>query len=204
MLAASFELIYVVVAIAIIGKIKEWMDGQKKPGLPPPGERTPLQPQSIKPLSRPLEPEQERMRRFMEALGMPAGNQTPAPVAAPVTPRAVARPARQPKVIRARVATPAPEPLPMEARDPGRLEELAGKIESISAEWGQMAKGVTLSAMETPQAPAQSQASLPFASHTGSTAADLLIAMRTPATLRTAVLLREILGPPPSMAESRF
>ncbi len=204
MLAAGFDLIYVVVAIAIIGKIKEWMDGQKKPDVPPPGERTPLQPQSIKPPSRPPESEQERMRRFMEALGMPAGNQVPTPVAVPVRPRTEARPARQPKVIRARVATPAPEPLPMEARDPGRLEEPATKIESISTEWGQMAKGITLSAMETPQAPGQSQASLPFAIHTASTAADILIAMRTPATLRTAVLLREILGPPPSMAEPKF
>ncbi len=184
MLAAGFNMIYVVVAIAIIGKIKEWMDGQKKPIIPPPAERTPLEPQSILRPAWAPDSEQERMRRFMEALGVPAGKQTPTPAApAPVRPRVEARPVRQTKVIPTRA----------------HIEEPAASVENTSAEWGQMAKGITLSAMETPQAPAQSQASLPFAIHTASTAAELRTAMRTPATLRTAVLLREILGPPLSL-----
>ena len=200
MLAAGFNMIYVVVAIAIIGKIKEWMDGQKKPIIPPPAERTPLEPQSILRPAWAPDSEQERMRRFMEALGVPAGKQTPTPAApAPVRPRVEARPVRQTKVIPTRAQVAVPVPQPAQARARGHIEEPAASVENTSAEWGQMAKGITLSAMETPQAPAQSQASLPFAIHTASTAAELRTAMRTPATLRTAVLLREILGPPLSL-----
>ena len=202
MLASGINFTYlaVILAIAAIGKIKEWMDSQKKTNTPPPTMRPDRSPQPIAQAGS----EEERMRRFLEALGMPGGNQSPpplTPVASPLRrPVEVKKPRPQPQVIRPRAATPVPEPLPMESRDPGRLEEPAASIERISAEWDEMAKGVKLSAMETPQAPVQSQFSLPFASRdAASSAADIRSAMRTPATLRTAILLREILGPPPSL-----
>ena len=188
---------YVVMAFAIIGKIKEWMDSRAAAQPPT------IRPQSQQPSAPASSSEEERMRRFLEALGTPnATKPSPpplTPVARPIIPRVQKKQRPQPQVIRPRAPVAVPQPLPMESRDPGRLEEPASSMESISAEWDAMARGVTLSAMETPQAPTQAQAGLPFAITTASTAAELRTAMRTPATLRTAVLLREILGPPLSL-----
>ncbi len=190
-------MIYVVVAFAIIGKIKEWMDSRA--AAQPPTNR----PQSQQPSAPTSSSEEERMRRFLEALGVPnAAKPSPpplTPVARPLSQRVEKKQRPQPQATRPRVPVAVPQPLPMESRAPSRLEEPANSMESISAEWGAMARGVTLSAMETPQAPTQAQAGLPFAITTASTAAELRTAMRTPATLRTAVLLREILGPPLSL-----
>ena len=100
----------------------------------------------------------------------------------------------------------------MESRDPGRLEEPASSIESVAEQFAQMEKGIRLSeAVVLPparQAPVQPEFvhGQPEFVHgqavvrPGSVQAAAVLAMlRSPDDLRKALVLREILGPPPGL-----
>lgn len=147
------------------------------------------------------ESDEERMRRFLESLGVPTAPQPPtARKPYPVRSPEVRRPI--PQVSRPR---PCPAPKPIVVPDPeemplaGRLEEPAKSIEGVSAEFDRMASGVVLPAMAEVVA---------FAEVRGGTQAEpkavttksIHTALRNPDTLRTAFVLREVLGPPRSEA----
>ncbi len=178
--------------------------------------------------------EEERMRKFLEALGVPSGPQSPplrpspapaplkpaptiAPKSAPskpasptLAPRPVAMPIPRPLVTRpaqvpARMAPP-PRPKPpihepasLESMDPGRLEEAATSVEQVSTDFARMHE----QRMAVDTLPSIRMAATGAA---GTTSVDprLLSAqglalremLRTPESIRAAVIVSEVLGPP--------
>jgi hypothetical protein len=200
--ASEGNAIFVIIAL-IVGAIGHWNEMRKKKqeaaersSAPP--TRPPVRPDNTS------ESEQERLRRFLENLGVPAPAQqkpervqpAPRPVTAPtqVVKRATQQP-RPPKQKKPRVA----EPLPLESQDLSRLEEPASAIDQVSAQFAAMAKG-----LDVPQ-PVQSSASVSEGLTLDRPQNTLNVALRamltSPQNLRAALLAREILGPPKSLAE---
>ena len=201
--ASEGNAIFVIIAL-IVGAIGHWNEMRKKKqeaaersSAPP--TRPPVRPDNTS------ESEQERLRRFLENLGVPAPAQqkpervqpAPRPDTAPakVVQRTQKKQQRPPKPKTPRVA----EPLPLESQDPGRLEEPASAIDQVSAQFAAMAKG-----LDVPQ-PVQSSASVSEGLTLDRPQNTLNVALRamltSPQNLRAALLAREILGPPKSLAE---
>ncbi|HEX4086747.1 MAG TPA: hypothetical protein VHY22_17675 [Chthoniobacteraceae bacterium] len=195
---AHLIFIFVAFLIVIISKVMTAARQQ-----PPQQRRTGPRPQPAP------DTEEERMRRFMEAVGLPqggAGGRPPVtrprpqsqprpllPVQPPpgmqipgrlrrATPPPITRPAPvQPKTIQARPLQPAPiieYVLPAPAQAPVPAPEVS-KLKNL-ASW--------VTALE-PEAPAA-------AVRETYSSRSLLGDLRTPATLREAIILREVLGPP--------
>jgi hypothetical protein len=179
--------------LAGIALIFRWLTGQ--------GSENSEKPESTSPNERPQRPpaesEEERVRRFLEALGAPPGSATPPPVRPrPTAPRRVVTPS-QPKVKRswvqplpplvttpkevtyppARPPAPAPPP-PVVLAPPPPVVIAAPAPATIGP---RVAMSGTAQAVP-PLAPAA----------LGSLSAIL----RTPVSVRQAIMLREILGPP--------
>jgi hypothetical protein len=182
--------------------------------------RTPQSPQTppevIEPIQR-VRPktDQERVREFLEALGQPTGAAPPpkvqsrtevpprplAPVRPPISTRPFAKPEfrtwkEQVKeiVVSQQPTTPkppeikrtlVPPPVPVTANEPGAW---------IAQEQAQAAAGIT---------PAMARAS---DQPNISASADAIWkqTLRTPAALRTAIILREIFGPPRALQSSKL
>ncbi len=215
--------IFFFIMIAVAGFIN-WLGEQKKKKAAEDAARRPgTAPERP---NRPIptgESEEERLRRFLEALGVPGDAPRPAPPRpqqpAPVpVPRAILRPAPKPaprhpapvvRPVQPRVFQDEPEPA--ESRDPGRLEEPASAIESIAGQFAAMEKGVQLSALDAiPEARTARTAQMapvqavfdseqaPVRQGAGQAAA-VRGMLRTAEDLRKAFILREILGPPPGL-----
>ena len=177
--------------------------------------------------------EEERMRKFLEALGVPSGPQSPplrpspapaplkpAPTIAPkpapkpasptLAPRPVAMPIPRPVVTRpaqvpARMAPPPrpkqpiQEPVSLESVDPGRLEEPASSVEQVSTDFARMHEQRmavdTLPSIRMAAAGAAGTTSVDprLVSAQGLALRNLL---RTPESIRAAVIVSEVLGPP--------
>ena len=188
------------------------------------GGNTPLRPSGPSETS-----EEERMRKFLEALGVPSGPQSPplrpspapsptiAPNPAPLqpasptlAPRPVAMPIPRPMVTRpaqvpARMAPPprpkppVPEPAPYESMDPGRLEEPASSVEQVSTDFARMHEQRmavdTLPSIRVAAAGAAGTTSVDprLVSAQGLALREML---RTPESIRAAVVVSEVLGPP--------
>ena len=221
-LASGIEpkLIFVVVA-AIVGVIN-WLIEKKKKDREATNSPTqaPPRPQQPAPQGQRGTDEQERLRRFMESLGVPqpAQPQRQQPAPAP----AVVRPRQQPQIsrhtaqpIEQRMKSPKPVakarakamPRPLAVREPeemhraGRIEEAASSIEKISGEFSAMNVNVTMDPLNTPDRPAHLASGA--AGTTSVTERDInpLIAsvrrlLQKPADLRGAFVAMEILGPP--------
>jgi hypothetical protein len=158
--------------------------------------------------------EQDKLRKFLEALGVPSGQapppqpprpvhplpppvipppRTPAPpprpviVAPPPLPRPVRSPVRPVQVPAPRPVYVSLEPAPSESRDPGHLE-------TASEEMMRAARHDQTVVPHTVATPAAMIARpVPVA------VAALKEALRTKENLRAAFLVREILGPPPGL-----
>lgn len=207
------KVIFVIVAI-VVAVIGQWFEAQKKKQAqgeqpPAPPRRPPLQPNNMG------ESEQERLRRFLENLGVPA----PAPQAPPrvqPAPRPVAPPTPAPhpfaqpmpaakRVVPAHARPPvrniprAMEPQPESTKPSRPLEESTNAYEQVAEQYEAMAKGVVLSQMDQPPAPAAAVLTLERPQNTLNTALRAMLA--SPQNLRAALLAREILGPPKSLAE---
>jgi hypothetical protein len=178
--------------------------------------------------------EEERMRKFLEALGVPSGPQSPplrpspapaplkpAPTIAPkptlpkpasptLAPRPVAMPIPRPMVTRpaqvpARMAPPPrpkppiPEPASYESMDPGRLEEPASRVEQVSTDFARMHEQRmavdTLPSIRIAAAGAAGTTSVDprLVSAQGLALREML---RSPESIRAAVVVSEVLGPP--------
>ena len=217
------NLIFLIV-FAAVGVVNWWLERRKKqaganknqsPSRPQPGANAP---------ASGGDSEQERLRRFLEALGVPQPPAQPQPArqGSPPALQPVPRiPAPAPRAIRRQVEpirrAPIPEPRrvptptraatayrptqqrpaiqePEEMQSAGRLEESAAAIENVSAEFEHM----TMAQLGVP-AHLADVASKP-ATLTRNAAApvveSLRLALRTPADLRTAFVTMELLGKP--------
>jgi hypothetical protein len=175
-------------ALAGLALIFRWLTSHsEKPEPPPPNESAPRRP--------PAESEQERVRRFLEALGAPPGTQPPPPVRRrSVAPRGAPTPSpepqRPPKVRRSFVqplpplTTTPPEPVVIEAAFPPVV--IAPPLPSTQSS---LAGPITLLPTLTTVAPKTATKRLTPA---GSLTALLL----SPRNIRQAIILREVLGPP--------
>ncbi len=221
-LASGIEpkLIFVVVA-AIVGVIN-WLIEKKKKDHEATNNPTQDPPRPQQPVAQGQRgtDEQERLRRFMESLGVPqpAQPQRPQPAPAP----AIVSPRQQPQIsrhtaqpIEQRMKSPKPVakarakamPRPLPVREPeemqraGRIEEAASSIEKISGEFSAINVNVTMDPLNTPDRPAHLASGA--AGTTSITERDInpLIAsvrrlLQKPADLRGAFVAMEILGPP--------
>ncbi len=223
MFAASVggEVIFVI-AMLIYGAYSAWSENKKKKeaaelekriqeNAAQNGEQT-APPPSFRPApantDAPEVSEQERLRKFLEALGVPSG-QAPAPPpprqqAPPPAPRPVAPPMVAPRPV-ARPMFPVPqrntspsrpvprpvvrevEPISRESMEPGSsYEDASVKFDKITSDMNVANDRTPTSAVaEVVQSRPHTQAGF-----------GIREAVRTPETLRTAFLLSEILGPP--------
>jgi hypothetical protein len=144
---------------------------------------------------RPVETEEERVRRFLEALGIPE-----APVAPPPVPPVVRRelPTEGPAS-----PAPAPEPPPVPPRRPPKKKErvvLPTAPEPAPALSADLASPL-ISSSDAPAYATERMATMhppktmePASNQLGKIAVAEILA--SPESVRTALLLREILGPP--------
>jgi hypothetical protein len=150
--------------------------------------QTPMAPPPTQPISRGSETQtdEERVRKFLEALGQPAGSQPPK-----VTPRP--RPVA-PKIFpRLPPLKTAPPPLPPELSRPVAPPILFTKV-------GSPPVPVPSSAFEVHDVSRQSSSDSPVETRPAATVrSDQRIKLGSPQDLRTAIILREILGPPRSL-----
>ena len=220
-IAIEGKLIFFIVAAAV-GAINWWLEKKKKES----------QSASPQPPAAPLKPipggagnesEQERLRRFLEALGVPQPppaqqqSRPPPPRQIPATPqpqpppRAVVRTRdRQPQAARA-VQKPAQKivrrPTPPVAIEPeemhraGRIEDAASSIERISGEFGGMNVRVAMPPVQTLERPeplATANAGTTSVLERGGNplVASLRRTLTNPTEIRAAFLAAELLGPP--------
>ena len=161
------------------------------------------------------ESDEEKMRRFMEALGLPSNGVPPPQPQRPAPrrssePRSVAPPAPRPIIRRAgpqRPAAPVPQSQPQPAPQPARRSiaaplDIGGPLPEIpkSRPMSESAPDIEVSTVVAQAAANAGSKPTPRLaaaySTTAAGAADLREQLRDPAALRRAILLREILGEP--------
>ena len=202
---SDFEII-LYIAAAVWGVIT-WIRNKKSEqseSAPAPTQRSqPLRPAPTPTQTQTQDAEAERLRKFLEALGVPANQQPPKPVpAAPrpteAVPRPVQAPARPAQRLQPRHA-PKPvvrKPVPVVEEEEmalaGRLEEPANAIEQV---FDTMSKGMAMQPVPELErrAEADGERQVQPTAVTGKSIHDLL---RSPDSLRRALVLREVLGPP--------
>ena len=154
----------------------------EKPEPPSPNEGTPPRP--------PPQSEEERIRRFLEALGAPPGTRPPPPVRPRRVVTPVAPPAQRPRAKRNWV-----QPLPPLVTTPKDLGPPPPTTTSFEPAAVEVAPSVTvappppviLPPVPTPRATAPSRVT---------PRQPLSTLLRSRASVRQAVILREVLGPP--------
>ncbi len=219
-LAAAIEpkLIFVAVAV-VIGIVNAWLEKKKKDRESANGT-APTPPRQQESAPRGGSEEQERLRRFLESLGVPQPAQQPPQAPRPAQAPTVARPQQQisrrtvqtaePRLHSTKPAVKArgkPVSKPLFARQPeempraGRIEEAASSIENISGEFGTMNVRVAMEPMKPLDRPAHLASGA--AGTTSVTERDVSPHVATvrrllqkPADLRAAFVVMEILGPP--------
>ncbi len=217
---ASIEgkVVFMVVA-AIVGVINWWLEKRKKEM----GSDSPQPPAAPRPTaagSATNESEQERLRRFLQALGVPQQpgqaqpqpqRQTPPTARPQPQQQAAIRPRdRRPQVAKA-VAKPAQKAVrrqaqpvlsePEEMHRTGRIEEAASSIERISGEFGAMNVRVQMPPAQTLSQPPHLAMGTAGTTTVSERIGNPLVAslrrtLTTPAEIRTAFLAAELLGPP--------
>jgi len=164
--------------------------GETKKKLQNPDQRSTTGPQLGEPPRRaPIESDEARIRKFLEALGQPATSRPPPPVAprTNIPPRPLA-PVQPPRIPTARniltdrrqvvETTKSPEPLVFGLHEAPPLPKLPASIKPP---------------VETYATAADSKTKL------ARTGIDIATFLRSPAGLRNAIVLREIFGPPRSL-----
>lgn len=200
------QLVFLVI-MAVIGLIN-WAVGKLKAGEAAPPKNPSAPGDAPSPVRRgKAETEDERMRRFLEALGVPAGEDAP-PVRPIVRPRAEQRPVPPPMPAPPRrPKRPAPAPPPIEPEwQPMSLDELpapTARVEQISIpelradslpEFSTVSSNVAAADMTFPGThDVQSVATGPTIGET------LRAALASPQQLRSAFVLSEVFGPPPGL-----
>ena len=183
-------LLFVVIAIFFQILTRAATKSRRRPG---DTSRRPTSPsQMSRPLSRkPDETDEERVRKFLEALGQPTTSKPPAPVAPRPT---YQRPTVLPHV------PPLPSPLPpLTTRPPNLPREartIRSKVSDAPAFEVEQGPPPPLEPISEAQVRAAFQPTSPQASSRPREIATLL---RSTSGLRDAIILREIFGPPRSL-----
>jgi hypothetical protein len=185
MAANLFEHPWVIVIIAAVALIRWFLQAKPAAGeteAPPPPPSQPI------PRGSETQTEEERIRRFLEALGRPAGATPPkevkprrrqvVPQIFPTLPPLTSSPPPLPAKPSIRAATP--PPLPVELAIPHELSKLEAGFEVRDV--------VEQTSSEPPET-----------LRTAGRRFDPRIKLGTPQDLRTAIVLREVFGPPRSM-----
>jgi hypothetical protein len=179
-------------ALAGVALVFKWLTSHaagdaEKPEAPPPNESPSRRP--------PAQSEEERVRRFLEALGAPPGTQPPPPIRRrSVAPRPavspVPQPQRPPKVRRSFVQ-PLP-PLTSAPPEPVVIEVAPPPVATALAQLSTLTPPLAVPATSVPLVKTTSKALKSRTLPTGSLGALL----RNPGSIRQAIVLREVLGPP--------
>lgn len=196
-LASGEGQLILVVVMAIFGLIK-WIGGQlKSTGLPPEREtRSGSRPP-------PANSEEERMRRFLEALGIPSD----APPAPRPNPTVFAPRAGPPPLARVRPMQPPPALPKPPTRRPARRSLEEAPAPTNRAEEIAFSELVTPEEMQVETVAARvstipfekTAKGAPLPAEEMSLSAILRRALASPRDLRAAFVLREVLGPPPGL-----
>jgi hypothetical protein len=175
----------VILIIVIAAALLRWLS-QRSRAENQDSER-PAAPSEPIPRGSATQTEEERIRRFLEALGQPAGSTPPPKVA----PKRATRPAVFPKLpplttvpppppASPTLATPAPPPLPIRRIfTPAPVQEAGFEVRDLGLQ--------TASDL------------VPVARRTAAEQQGLSVRLRSPQGLRDAIILREIFGPPRSL-----
>jgi hypothetical protein len=216
------NIIFLIVAAAV-GVLNWWIERRKKQAEQEPQSPVRPQPRSTVRPAAGGDSEQERLRRFLEALGVPQQPGAPAPPAQSppppqreIVPTPAQRPVPRPTPSPAKRAfTPGPRPLtlptqpavrraqrpparpvmdePPEFAEAGRLEEPAAIIEGISSEF----EGMTMERLGVPMRLAGAAAHVESVHRpVPAIVQSLRESLRTRDDLRTAFVLMEVLGAP--------
>src|SRR6266487_6849032 len=184
-------LFILLIAMAVLFRLLASKAGGTKKKLQNPDQRSTTSPQLGEPPRRArVESDEERIRKFLEALGQPTTSRPPPPVAprTNIRPRPLA-PVQPPRMPTARTilterrrqvveTTKSPEPLVFGLHEAPPLPTLPALIQP---------------SVETYAAAADSKTKL------ARTGIDIVTFLRSPAGLRNAIVLREIFGPPLSL-----
>jgi hypothetical protein len=202
-LAAIDGQLIILLLMAAFGFIS-WLSGKLNPGEKKPPQ-APAPPVGAPKPRTAAESEEERMRRFLEALGMPTDS-LPAPQQAP-------KPRPAPTVMKAPPPLPArPRPIVQPVRPPPPVfaERSLDELETTSLPVEQIVlpdlittkihdfATVTSTISATHEKVAASREPLPLPP-TASIHQLLRASLASPQQLRSAFVLREILGPPPGL-----
>jgi hypothetical protein len=172
----------IILIIVVAAALLRWLSQRSETAKPDP-ERPTVPDQPI-PRGGETQTEEERIRRFLEALGQPAGSRPPQKV----TPKRETNPHMFPKLPPLTTAPPplpasptpavtAPPPLPIQrVFTPAPVQETSFEVRDLAAQ--------TLS---------------PEARRTSTEQQSLLFKLRSNQDLRSAIVLREIFGPPRSL-----
>lgn len=238
MLAASFEgnLIFILIAGAV-GVINLLLERQKKKKEQEEIEYRQRQTQTPATNKRPIatttqQSEEERLRKFLEALGVPAPptntpsipKPAPAPpppqyrpippprtIVPPVQRQQPPRPQYQPQIRRQRQEHRPPPPQPVFEKEMASMEDegTSGNLVQTGTSIEQIRKDFDMDVLPAMDVSATTRANdklvasayvLPSTESVPSAnTGNLLAALRSPQNLRTLILVREILGPPPSL-----
>ena len=176
--------------LAVLALVFKWLTRQpsdhgEKPDPPSPNEQAP-------PPRPPAQSEEERIRRFLEALGAPPGTRPPPPVRPRRVVTPVAPPAQRPRAKRTWV-----QPLPPLVTTPKDLGPPPPTITSFEPAVAEVAPPM---AVAPPQPIILPSASLPTPRATAPAREvprqSLGRLLRQRGSVRQAVILREVLGPP--------
>ena len=211
--AIEGQLVFLIV-FAVIGVVN-WLFEQRKKGSGSPSPQPPAAPRQPSGGAG-NDSEQERLRRFMEALGVPQPKQSqPQPQRqTPATQQP--RPFRGTTIAPARVRQPQlAKPAPRVIRQPqtrvviaqaemaraGRIEEAASSVERISGEFSAMNVKVEMPPAETLERPAHLATANAGTTSVVERGGNPLVAtlrrtLTNPADIRAAFLAAELLGPP--------
>jgi hypothetical protein len=185
--AIDTQIIFLIVAAAIgvINWLTKKAEGKKPPAQPPPRD---ARPQTTG------DADAERMRKFLEALGLPAEQapppvRRPAPPAPPPLPKPAQqqkRPPRQPRPPRSLDEAPAPSTRVEELHIPELETRGVAEFHTVSSQISAIPTEASAGAVLDPYASAQQQ----------TPAESLRRLLRSRNEVRAAILLREVLGTP--------
>ncbi|HZJ17873.1 MAG TPA: hypothetical protein VFD27_22660 [Chthoniobacteraceae bacterium] len=175
----------VAAAIGVINWLSKKAEGKKPPTEPPPRDPRP---------QTTGDADAERMRKFLEALGLPAEQapppvKRPAPVAPPPLPQQRKRPKREPRPVsppRSLDEAPAPSTRVEELHIPELETRGVAEFHTVSSQISAIPTELSAGAALDPYAAAQQQ----------TPAESLRRLLRSRNEVRAAILLREVLGPP--------
>ena len=185
-------LFILLIAMAVLFRLLASKAGETKKRLQNPDQRSTTSPQlGETPRRAPVESDEERIRKFLEALGQPATSRPPPPVVprTNIPPRPLA-PVRPPPIPTARNVL---------ARTKRKVVEVP-KTPALASIFEIQEAPPSLTPKDSIKSPAEryTTSAGPKAKLSGSVT-DIATLLRSTAGLRNAIILREIFGPPRSL-----